>query len=61
MRPMLRKMLEHEGYKIMDAPDDWAVLVLNKENPTDLVITDIIMPGKGGIEKMRELKKNSPS
>ena len=30
------------------------------ENPTDLIITDIIMPDKEGLETIRALKKENP-
>ena len=60
VRAMLRQMLEREGFEVMDAPDGKEGIKLYQENPTDLIITDIIMPEKEGLETIRELKKDYP-
>ena len=57
-RAMLRKMLEYEGYDVLDAPDGNTGMRLYRMQPTDLVITDIIMPEREGIEIIRELKSD---
>lgn len=57
---MLRQMLEREGYEVMDAPDGKEGLKRYRENPTDLIITDLIMPEKEGIETIRELRRDFP-
>ncbi len=54
---MLKKMLEREGYEIDIASDGSEGLELFKNDPTDLVITDIIMPEKEGLETIREMKR----
>jgi DNA-binding NtrC family response regulator len=54
---MLKKMLERAGYEIDIAPNGLEGLELFKKYPTDLVITDIIMPEKEGLETIREMKK----
>lgn len=55
IRIMLRWILEREGYEVIDAPDGNVGTSLWKANPTDLVITDIFMPNKGGIDAMMDL------
>lgn len=60
IRDMLRLIFEHEGYDVIDAPDGRIALKLQQENPTKLVITDIVMPEKEGLETIRELRKNYP-
>ena len=60
IRNMLRQMLELEGYEVMDAPDGKEALRLYLENPIDLIITDIIMPEKEGIEIIMELRRQFP-
>jgi CheY-like chemotaxis protein len=55
IRIMLRWILEREGYEVIDAPDGGVGTALYKANPTDLVITDIFMPNKGGIDAMMDL------
>ena len=60
IRLVMRKMLESEGYTVTDAADGKEGLESYQENPPDLVITDLIMPGKEGIETIRELKEKNP-
>jgi len=57
---MLRKMLERERYEVVDAADGNKGLSLYRENPTDLVITDLIMPEKEGIETIIDLRQEFP-
>ena len=59
-RAMLREMLERSGYEIVETSDGKEGLQRYKENPTDLVITDLIMPEKKGIETIQELKQDFP-
>jgi len=54
---MLKKMLERAGYEIDIASNGMEGLELFKKSPTDLVITDIIMPEKEGLETIREMKR----
>ncbi len=44
----------------MEAPDGKVALWIYKEKPADLIITDIIMPEKEGIETIMELKREFP-
>jgi CheY-like chemotaxis protein len=60
IRVLLRTILEREGYRVVDAPDGNMGIRRYQESPTDLVITDLIMPGKEGIETIRELRKKFP-
>jgi DNA-binding response OmpR family regulator len=57
---MLRKMLEHEGYEVVDATDGNKGIRIYREDHTDLVITDIIMPEKEGIETIVDLRREFP-
>jgi len=59
-RAMLRQMLEREGYKVVDAPDGKEGIRIYRVKPTDLIITDIIMPEKEGIETIMELRREFP-
>jgi YesN/AraC family two-component response regulator len=49
-----------EGFEITAANDGQAGLKAFRQNPADLVITDIIMPEKEGIECIKELKRDYP-
>ncbi len=54
---MLKKMLEKAGYEVDLASNGNEGLKLFSEVPADLVITDIIMPEKEGLETIREMKR----
>ena len=60
VRQMLKQMLEREGYEVIDAADGKEGIRLYRNEPTDLIITDIIMPEKEGLETIRELKQDFP-
>jgi CheY-like chemotaxis protein len=60
VRTVLRQILEKEGYEIGDAENGAVGLKLLYAHPPDLVITDLFMPEKEGIETMREVHKHFP-
>ena len=60
IRSMLRRVLEREGYVVEEARDGLEGLRIYRENPADLVITDIIMPNKEGIELIKDLLQEFP-
>lgn len=57
---MLKKMLERVGYEIDLAANGNEGLALFKRTPADLVITDIIMPEKEGLETIRAMRRERP-
>ncbi|MDF1573710.1 MAG: response regulator [Bacteroidales bacterium] len=57
---MIKKMLERAGYTVDLASNGNNGLELFKRIPADLVITDIIMPEKEGLETIREMKRMQP-
>ncbi len=54
------KMLENEGYEVVVALNGKVGIGAFRDNPTDLVITDIIMPEKEGLETIMELIHDFP-
>jgi DNA-binding response OmpR family regulator len=59
-RKMLRKTLEKMGHIIFEAGDgDEALRMCRLKNP-DLVLTDLVMPEKEGLETIVEMKKEFP-
>ena len=60
VRKILRQALEREGYKIVDASNGEEGISLQRREMADLIITDIVMPEKEGIETIMELKKEFP-
>lgn len=61
IRKLLRKVLEKNGYDVMDACNGNQGIQLIKEHGPDLVITDLIMPEKEGLETIKEIKKINPA
>jgi len=60
IRLLIRKMLEPEGYTIIEASDGIEGLKSYRKSPVDVIITDLIMPDKEGLETIHELKKEFP-
>ena len=61
IRSMLKLMLEREGYEVVEAPDGVEGIKVYRQNPADLIITDLIMPNKDGIGMIIDLKKEFPN
>ena len=57
VRTVIRRFLEKAGHTVIEAEDGRIGLRLFKEQPVDLVITDIIMPNSEGIETIANLRK----
>ena len=60
IRTLLKKALEELGHEVAKASDGDAGLHLFRENPSDLVITDLMMPKKNGLETIRDLRAEFP-
>ena len=60
IRQVLRRILERADYEILEAADGNQGMHLIRTEGIDLVITDIIMPDKEGIETIRELQRDFP-
>jgi len=57
MREFLRILLEKEGFRAVTAADGEAALAVLREEPFDLVISDIRMPGMGGLALLEQVKE----
>jgi DNA-binding NtrC family response regulator len=60
LRRMLRLALEQVGHTVTEAADGREAVRLHRVDPTDLVITDIQMPEKDGLEVLMDLRRESP-
>jgi CheY-like chemotaxis protein len=60
VRDALRQVLQKAGYSVTCAADGVRGLAAFRENRPDLVITDIIMPEKEGIETIIEIRAQAP-
>jgi CheY-like chemotaxis protein len=61
IRTLLRKMLEREGHTVTEAADGVEGLKRYHSMKPDLVITDLTMPEKNGIETIKELMAENPA
>ena len=59
-RTIIKRWLEMLGCEVIEAANGVEGLDLYYGNDPDLVVTDIVMPEKEGIELMIELRKESP-
>jgi PAS domain S-box-containing protein len=60
IRKLFIQKLAGRGYEMIEACDGKGGLKLYHENRPDLVITDLVMPEKEGIETITELKRDFP-
>src|SRR5215475_11511079 len=55
---MLTTRLGHRGYKVTTASDGHRAIELAKREKPDIVLLDVMMPGKSGWEVARALKQD---
>lgn len=60
MRKMIRMMLESVPHTVIEAPNGTVGVQLFRDQKPDLVITDILMPDKEGLETVREIRQIDP-
>ena len=58
VRRVIRRTLETEGHEVQEAADGKAGMQRFREQPADLVITDLFMPEQEGLETIRELRRS---
>jgi DNA-binding response OmpR family regulator len=61
VRAFLFEILERAGFAVVEAANGMEGLKLYRSQPTDLVITDLIMPEKEGVETIVELRREFPN
>ena len=60
VREILRKRLEKSGFEVGEASDGDTALNSYRDAPADVVITDLVMPGRGGQGLIRDLRREFP-
>src|SRR2546430_17356602 len=60
LRGAIRIVLESAGYEVLDAADGDAGLRLHREQGADLVVVDLYMPERDGLEVIREVRAEAP-
>ena len=62
--PLIRStvvtILTREGFSVEEASDGAAGIAMFRKNQPDVVITDVFMPNRDGIEVVMELKRSYP-
>src|SRR5579871_2678441 len=56
----LRGALEEAGHRVQEAPDGRVALELFQREPCDVVITDLKMPVKDGLDTIVEIRRLEP-
>ena len=60
VRTATRRILERSGHEVMEASSGEEGVESFNQNPADLIITDIVMPGQGGVETVALLREQNP-
>ncbi len=60
IRDGLKRMLEFQEHEVFTAKNGLEALLWLRDNTVDLVVTDIIMPEKDGIEVILAIRKDRP-
>jgi diguanylate cyclase (GGDEF)-like protein len=58
VRAVVRSGLEDEGYRVVEAVDGRTALELCRQQPPDVILLDIEMPGLDGYQVLAELKSD---
>jgi CheY-like chemotaxis protein len=59
-RAIVRLWLASHGYEVSEAADGAQGLAEQRRRPSDVVVTDIFMPDKDGIETIHEIRAEFP-
>lgn len=60
VRAALRRSLEHEGYRVLEATEGKEALAMLETERPNLVLTDIYMPEMDGLEVVAQVRKRRP-
>ena len=60
LRELIRRFLERAGYEVVIAENGRVALEIQRQNPADLIITDIFMPEKEGTEFIMDITGEFP-
>jgi len=57
---MLSLVMQRDGHTVMQAEDGEVAIRLFRTQPADVIITDLLMPNKEGLELISEAREISP-
>lgn len=49
-------LFEEKGYEVQRSPDGLSAINSVRDNPPDLIIVDLMMPGINGVETVKEIR-----
>ncbi len=58
---LLRRLLEQEGYDVVEARNGQEGVEIFRKQQFDLVVTDMVMPVKDGLKTILELRREDPA
>lgn len=61
IRELYVRQLSKAGFSVKSAPDGQSGLETLKNEPFDLLLLDIMLPGMNGLQLLREFKTNYPN
>ncbi|MDF1555741.1 MAG: response regulator [Deferrisomatales bacterium] len=61
MRSMLTQMLERAGHQVTTATDGQEAIEAFRAAPPDVLLIDVLMPIKGGLVAISEIRKGAPT
>ena len=61
LRRSLRRLLEHNGYDVVEAPNGRMALTALRNHEFDVVITDVFMPDTNGYQFVLEVRDVFPT
>jgi two-component system, OmpR family, phosphate regulon response regulator PhoB len=59
LRNLLSRLLRMEGYEVIEAPDGQVALDMVATHQPDLVLLDVMMPARDGLDVLNDLRKTS--
>jgi DNA-binding response OmpR family regulator len=59
LRNLLSRLLRMEGYEVIEAPDGQVALDMVAAHEPDLVLLDVMMPARDGLDVLGDLRKTS--
>jgi CheY-like chemotaxis protein len=60
LREGLHRSLRQAGYEVRAASDGLQGLRSVEQSPVDVILLDIFMPGKEGLETIKDLRRHNP-
>ena len=60
VRSLLKTILKHDGHEVLEAGDGTEAVEIHRNQPADLVMVDLVMPKKHGLDTILEMRENHP-